>query len=628
MRKRSNNVQVSVNVSKKLLNSIESSRKGLSRSDYIRQVLEKSENYRTEKNANGVVYTPQNLADYVSHKVLSYFFATRKNNNRFNIRSKKLKVIDPACGDGELLLAISKASFPIRGFSKKVQLDLFGIDIDKKSLLQTQKRLPDYHSFTPIHTNGLCPFQTEHDIGWLNLKKKYSGGTGFDIAIANPPWGADVKGYYSLLVNSNFSLLARQFDTSDLFIESMLSNIVDGGFIAFIVPDSLFYQERESLRRFLLSKTKIHFIGRFGEKIFKDVNRACAVVICEKGEPNDKHKIDCFRLSVEYRNLILAGNTDFHSAESELSHKVEQSRFKNNKNSQFNIDINDDLETTYNKILSQTHSLGDYLDSARGVELSKKGNVVQCVHCKKWSPLPSKEVFKCSHCRSLVTTLECHKEIIIHKQESLRRRPLIVGEHISRYVLKTDLWIDTSKHGIKYKSDSLYRGSKLIVRKTGIGISASIDYFERMTNQVVYIFRLKNKERELLPLEFFLALINSRMAFFLIAMSNGEIEWKSHPYVTQKQILDFPIPSVKDIPHSVYDELISICQELRKFLKAGHLINNCLDARCEMLIAKIYGLNERDYQSIYTAIDKSQELLSVKALKNIKINDIFYSKVV
>jgi len=624
----SSSVQVSVSIPKRLFKSIENNRKGLSRSDYIRQVLEKSEQYKKDKNLNGVVYTPQNLAEYVSHKVLSYFFSNRNNKKKFTAESQKLKVIDPACGDGELLLAMSNSSFPIDGFSKSRQLELYGIDIDKKSLLQTQKRLADCYKFTQIHTNGLCPFQSEHDTGWESLRKKHDASDGFDIAIANPPWGADASKYYNLLSDSNFSLLTRQFDTSDLFIESALKNLVDGGLIAFIIPDSLFYQERESLRKHLLLNTKIHFIGRFGEKIFKDVNRACAVVICEKGRPTEKHKIDCFRLSVEHRNLILSGNTDFHVAESDLSHKVEQSRFYKNKNFLFNIDIDSKLESTYNKIVSQTHTLNDYLSSARGVELSKKGNTIQCVKCKKWSPLPSKETFKCSHCRSSMTTIECDKEIIIHKQYSKKCRPLIVGEHISRYSLKPDLWIDISKDGIKYKNDDLYSGHKLVVRKTGIGISASIDYSQHMTNQVVYIFKIKDIYSKSLSIEFFLALINSRLAFFLIAMSNGEIEWKSHPYVTQKQILSFPVPDIENFSPFTLEKITNITNELREALKSGKPITNELDTRCERLIANIYGLNEKDYKSIYTAIDKSQELLSVKALKNIKINDIFSTEAI
>ncbi|WP_250851953.1 N-6 DNA methylase [Escherichia coli] len=51
---------------------------------------------------NGVVYTPQYLADYVAEKIISYsdLFKDKQNSE------KKIQVLDPACGDGILLKAL------------------------------------------------------------------------------------------------------------------------------------------------------------------------------------------------------------------------------------------------------------------------------------------------------------------------------------------------------------------------------------------------------------------------------------------------------------------------------------------------------------------------------------------
>ena len=54
-------------------------------------------------------------------------------------------------------------------------------------------------------------------------------------------------------------------------------------------------------------------------------------------------------------------------------------------------------------------------------------------------------------------------------------RPYYVGESINRYYIARRLWIDTSKDGINYKDEDFYRGKRLLVRKTGIGIMATID---------------------------------------------------------------------------------------------------------------------------------------------------------
>ena len=155
---------------------------------------------------------------------------------------------------------------------------------------------------------------------------------------------------------------------------------------------------------------------------------------------------------MEQRNQILSGETNFHCSEAKLSHKVEQIRFQKNRNSLFNIDIDSELEATYNKILMHSDCMKKYLTSSRGVELSKKGNVIKCNECSLWSPFPSKETFTCFHCKKPLATLNCTKDIIVHKQKMINGQPLIVGEHIGRYSLKPDLWIQISKKGIPPRS--------------------------------------------------------------------------------------------------------------------------------------------------------------------------------
>jgi adenine-specific DNA-methyltransferase len=617
----SNNAQISITVQKKSLDNIEKKRKSVNRSTYIRSVLFDSKKQTSLRKINGAVYTPKCLAEYVADKALHYYFSNKSNvllhkNNKFN-------VIDPACGDGELLYALSNSSILNEKIDISKSLDLFGIDIDETAIHKIKKRLTNYHQLKAEHDNGLCPNSSNNKDGWLKLNKKLKVKDGYDLIIANPPWGASIASYENLVRASNFSQLSGQFDTSDLFIESGLNIARDGGIIAFIIPDSLFSQERDKLRELLLSKTKIHFIGRFGEKLFEDVNRACAVIICEKGKSDSTHDIDCFRLSVEYRNLILAGNATFQLAEEKLSHKVEQRRFLNNKNYLFNIDIDSNLEKTFQNITLHSDNFAKYLTSTRGVELSKKGHIINCSECNLWSPLPSKDVFLCPKCKHSSLAIDCVKDVIIHKQPEKNSKNLVVGEHIQRYSIQSKLWIETTREGINYKNESIYTGDKILVRKTGIGISASIDYNNFMTNQVVYIFKLHNKT---FPLEFFSLILNSRMAFFFIAMSNGEIEWKSHPYVTQGQILNFPIPNFNNLSPQLLKKILTLSNKLKDCLKSNESLSKTLDAQLEYLVAEVYGLTKADYLSIYKAIDKSQELLPVKALKSIAVSDIFKNK--
>ena len=44
----------------------------------------------------------------------------------------------------------------------------------------------------------------------------------------------------------------------------------------------------------------------------------------------------------------------------------------------------------------------------------------------------------------------------------------------NRYQVSRRLWIDTSKDGINYKEERFYQGKRLLVRKTGVGIMATM----------------------------------------------------------------------------------------------------------------------------------------------------------
>ena len=92
-----------------------------------------------EYRENGVVYTPTELADFVARKVVRLWSedVLHKSSDKQAVLSD-LKIIDPACGEGELLLASARALEKNLGnrFSVKTEDVLYGIDIDQQALLK------------------------------------------------------------------------------------------------------------------------------------------------------------------------------------------------------------------------------------------------------------------------------------------------------------------------------------------------------------------------------------------------------------------------------------------------------------------------------------------------------------
>ncbi len=264
-----------------------------------------------DRKVNGIVYTPAGLANYVAKKTIDLFLqdqlrgkSSRTHNRCGSVHIRDWRILDPACGDGELLVAIwrqlvQKLSEHL-GSQDIVRAinplkSLCGIDIDPGATRSTKLRIQALNSAVGgrhtntkvLNTNALFPFsQKRRMIGWKQVFRRFDAPDGFDIIIANPPWGADTASYNDKLSREQFFLYQGQFDTSDLFLELAISIVKPGGYFAFIIPDSLFNSERTALRKILLSKTDIRFIGRFGEKFFDKVNRACAVIICKNTQSN------------------------------------------------------------------------------------------------------------------------------------------------------------------------------------------------------------------------------------------------------------------------------------------------------------------------------------------------------
>ena len=590
---------------------------------------------RESRKENGIVYTPISFANYIAQKTISYYL----DANSKNLSPKKLnnlRIVDPACGDGILLLATWRALIKhLHDCKTAINLNpnkiLCGIDTDQNAIKRSKeiiKSLSTQNSSQRpnlINTDALCPFNTQsYEQGWKTIKTLFGVKDGFDILIANPPWGINTNHYRDKFTKEEFALLKGQFDASDLFVELALSIVKKEGYLAFILPDSLFSLQRKNLRNILCHQTEIKFIGRFGEKIFEGINRACAVIICKKTRPSSFHEVDCLRLLYPLRKNILLRKNNFTNVEKKILHRTPQNRFQNNPEYRFDIDAKKNDHKIL-KIIDETgNNFRNLLSNWRGVEISKKGEACQCPYCKLWLPLPNTYNARCSHCKIYFNAQSIAKEKIIHGKEKGNYCPIIVGENIKRYSLSLNRWIQPNKTGINYKNFKIYEGPKILVRKTGVGISATIDYENSLTNQVVYIFKLLYSKDNFITLEFLLSILNSRAIYYYLSKNHGEIEWRSHPYLTQKQILDLPLPKINNDEKTV-NIVEKITDLLRHYLKRNLPIPKLIDATIEHYIAQLYCLSRKDYKYIYNTINNAGNLLAIQTLNNISIDEIFNS---
>ena len=157
-----------------------------------------------------------------------------------------------------------------------------------------------------------------------------------------------------------------------------------------------------------------------------------------------------------------------------------------------------------------------------------------------------------------------------------------------------------------YKNLKMYTPPKLLIRKTGLGIYASIDYTGSMTSQTVYILKLKDREDNT-PLEYYLALLNSRVVYYFYLKVYGENEWKSHPYLTKQIIYSLPIQKYTQSALDI--EIVKLARELVKEYEHSK------DLQLEKLICQKYHLTDAEIQLVYDEMNRLPDLGAVNNMK-------------
>jgi adenine-specific DNA-methyltransferase len=215
----------------------------------------------------GATFTPKGLADYLSGRILSY------------VNKQNITVLDPACGDGELLLSIGKQLF-----ARSVDFTLNGYDLSNDYLSLAKERLfqfranlkeGDFLELVDVEKNQLS----------LDFFKKESSVNEFaDIVIANPPYVRT-----QILGSEQAQLLAQKFDLKgrvDLyypFLMAMTASLKVGGIIGVITSNRyLSTKSGESVRKYLNENYEIIEIIDLGDTKLFDAAVLPAIFIGRK----------------------------------------------------------------------------------------------------------------------------------------------------------------------------------------------------------------------------------------------------------------------------------------------------------------------------------------------------------
>lgn len=204
-------------------------------------------------------------------------------NYNSNLYGKK--VIENACGDGNILTVIvkryiedaQKGGLDINKIKQGLENDIYGAEIDKIHYKKCMQNLNNVAKEYGISNVKWQLFNT--DI----LKKTPS--VKFDYIIGNPPYISyrDLDEETRSFVKGKFkSCTHGKFDYCYAFIEASINSLSEKGSLAYIVPSSIFKNVFAKKLRDMILPYTVKILDYTTQKLFEQALTSSAILVCSK----------------------------------------------------------------------------------------------------------------------------------------------------------------------------------------------------------------------------------------------------------------------------------------------------------------------------------------------------------
>ena len=238
-------------------------------------------NHVESQKKEGAYYTPALFADFISDNIIKQAHL-----------KKHIKILDPAVGDGELLISLIEKLYQ----NNIVDIEVYGFDINADSIEITRERLNKlYPNLTPkLYVQDFLEycFNKNENSQSLFSYDISSDIPKFDLIISNPPYirtqvlGAST----SQILSKQFNLKGR-IDIYQAFVVAMKSVLSNKGTIGVIVSNRFLTTKGAStFREILYKEYNIEKIWDFGDTKVFDAMVLPVVMILSLSSKNKKIK--------------------------------------------------------------------------------------------------------------------------------------------------------------------------------------------------------------------------------------------------------------------------------------------------------------------------------------------------
>lgn len=225
--------------------------------------ITKRYNHVTDKKAGGVTYTPKNLSDFVAEQIIEGLEKAKLKGS--------LRILDPAVGDGELLVSLLE-KLVAKSLAK---IEVFGFDTNEKAVNLTSARLRQLFAgiTVQIRLGDFLGFAGSYlDASGKGDLFQAPAPEGFDIIIANPPYvRTQIMGARQAQRLAAMFELSGRVDLYHAFILGMGRALKPGGIAGIIVSNRFMTTKSgSSVRRAILEQFNVRHVWDMGDtKLFE-----------------------------------------------------------------------------------------------------------------------------------------------------------------------------------------------------------------------------------------------------------------------------------------------------------------------------------------------------------------------
>ena len=229
----------------------------------------------SNKEENGIVFTPKYIADFINEKTVNLF-------------DNEVSIIDPGCGCGIFLVSVAELLLKKTHLSinQILENNIYGIDIDPDNVRRCKlvlKLLCAFYkgSLENFKCNIMCKDSLKEDWNLLFHKKNFS------YIVGNPPYvnPHDMKKETVEFLKLNFKTTKTGvFNIFYAFIEHGMKFLSEKGELGFIIPNNFFsIKSALDLRVFIQENSLLSLLIDFSDNmVFKPIRTYNCIMLLNK----------------------------------------------------------------------------------------------------------------------------------------------------------------------------------------------------------------------------------------------------------------------------------------------------------------------------------------------------------